>query len=63
MLKKLPLIARLLAGIALIVGAVSLMTYEEHKATIKYQRECYEQSARVSATFPKQNQPCSPPYT
>src|SRR5277367_3859087 len=65
MLKRLPIWSTwMLGGIALI-GAITLMTYEEKNAAIEYKYECQEKSAAVAATATKQkipsNEECQDP--
>src|ERR1700678_3340384 len=52
MLKRLIRFLKLLLAIAVVIGAVLLVTYEEHKASQKYQRDC---QSRVSAVSPVRN--------
>jgi len=57
MLKRLLVIGGSLLGAALIAGAIVLMSYEEHRSSIEYQRECQEHSASIGTTSPKQKAP------
>jgi hypothetical protein len=49
MLKRLMMFLKLTLAIAVIVGAIAFVTYEEHKAGDKYQRDCQNRASEVSS--------------
>lgn len=52
MQKRLVICLKLILAIAVVVGAIVLVTYEEHKASDKYQRDC---QSHVSPISPPRN--------
>jgi hypothetical protein len=46
----------MLLPFVVVVGTITAMTYKEKQASIKYQGQCYENSAEVAGAVPKQNQ-------
>ena len=58
MLKRLLVIAKISAGVVLIVAAVVFVTYEEHRARDKYQRECQKNIPVVAVSA--ENTTCGP---
>jgi hypothetical protein len=47
MLKRVPVAVKIAGGSVLVVGAIVSVTYEDHRATDKYQRVCQEQVSKV----------------
>jgi hypothetical protein len=50
MLKRLAVTAKVICGIVLAAGAMVLVAYGDHQASVKYQRDCQEQVASMATT-------------